>query len=597
MSDIIRKLVDLLQKYRFNLLLYVLFVAVLIFDFLWFFEIVERPLSWEYPPAIIFNVSTAFLLSLIYFVPRRYKGLIFIYLGLITTYLVGNALYFRTYYTIIPIDSFTMVENLNGLKESIFSSFRWADSAFLLSFLSLIATYYLFLKVRMVAERGQLRLKTTAVIFFLISLVIGNQLYQKRNDVSNLLSQENDFRYDLIEGASSYGFVSCWIWQSIDFFSAGKSISTAEQHQIESWLANHAEMEKIDPMKADLKRNVILLVVESLESFPIEKKINGIEITPNLNQLLSGDSCFFADHVVPQVKDGRSSDAQLIINSGLLPLSSGATCFRNPHNRYFTLAKALQSKGYSTTTLLGGNASFWNQGVFNKSLGYDKLISIDQFRYDETYEFGLTDSSFFAQSIEQLSALPKPFFAQMITLSSHAPFTLIDGRIYLQTPKECPKYIADYLNAIHYVDICIGRFISDLKKAGLFHQTTIVITGDHDAFSHKPYLRNSCCKTLFGAQSYNPLIVLNASAKGRYTAAMGQIDIYPTLLHLLGASDYAWHGLGFSIFDERKSGFAIDAKMNVVSDLKSVPDSIFQQALDAWQVSDLIIRKNYFDKK
>lgn len=591
----IQLILTLFSRYRFNFLFFVLVGGVLFFNFWWFFMLVERPLSTDYMPAVIFNVSTAFFLSLVCFIPRVNKGLVLIFSGIMTAYLVSNVLYFRTYYTIMPIDSFTMVENLNGLKNSVLSSFRLGDSLFGVSYLVLLISYFFYFKRRIISESLSFRLKLAATVFAVIAVIIGQQLYEKRNDVSNLLSKENDFRYDLIEGTSSYGFVSCWIWQTIDYFDSRQSMTEAEGRTVEMWLGVHRQQVFFRPDHQSLgSKNVILLMVESLESFPINKKIDGLEITPNLNGLVAQDSCFYANHIVPQVKDGRSSDAQLIVNAGLLPVSAGATCFRYPHNEFFTLAKALREKGYSATTLLGGNASFWNQGVFNKSLGYEQLMSIDQFNYDETYEFGLTDSSFLAQSVNHLKTLPKPFFAQLITLSSHAPFTLIDNRIYLHAPKDCPHYLADYLNAVFYVDQCIGRFVADLEKAGLYNQTILIITGDHDAFNHKAYLTSRVGRELLEPRSYNPLIVLNASAKETYSDVMGQIDIYPTLLDVLHCEAYKWKGLGHSVLGKQKPGFAIDAKLNVVSYLSSVPDSVFQHATDAWSVSDLIIRKNYF---
>ena len=592
--QIIKSFIQRVLKYRFNTLFYLLLVGVLYFSFWQFFEVVERPLSLDYPPAIIFNVASAFLLSLLYFIPLEKKGFTFVPLVALSAYLLSNSLYYRTYYTIMPIDSFTMVENLNGLRDSIFSSFRQVDAWFVLPTASLMLLYYAFLRKRIVAEPKTSRMGKSGLIFVIIAIVIGNQLYEKRNDVSNLLSKENEFRYDAIEGTSTYGFVCCWIWQMSEYFNASKDISPQEQLKVENWLTAHAEDETHFERKISLNGNVILLVVESMESFPIGKSIAGEVITPNLNAFLKSDSCFYASHVVPQVKEGRSSDAQLMINSGLLPLNSGAACFRNPRNDYHTLAKAMKTKGYSTTTLLGGNASFWNQGVFNKVLGYDRLISIDQFRYDETYEFGLTDSSFMAQSIEHLVQLPKPFFAQMITLSSHAPFELIDHRVYLHIPKDCPRYLANYLNAIHYVDQCIGRFVADLRKVGLYDQTTIIITGDHDAFNHKPYLANKYGKQLFIQQSYDPLIILHSPIKKIYSAEMGQIDIYPTLLDILGANGYDWHGLGFSILGSKQRGFAIDAKKNIVCSSPQCSDYDFHQATEAWTISDIIISKNFF---
>lgn len=582
-------------KYYLNIIFYLVVVGVLFYSFWHFFEVVDRPLSFDYMPAVNFNFGTALLLSMLYFVRRHKKGFVFALLAILSIYLVSNALYYRTYYTILPIDSYKMVGNLNGLKDSIMTSFRWTDVYFVLPLLGLYIVYLLLIKKRVVVESKRFRNVGLITVAVVSTIIIGSEFYKARNNPYGLFSSENEFRYDAIEGTSTYGFVACWGWQVSEIFSESQKITPNEVAKIENWLAQHPT--DTTTLFENKRQNVILMIVESLESFPIGKKIDHQVITPNLNRLVREKGRIYADRVVPQVKGGRSSDAQLLINTGLLPLRAGAACFRNTNNEYKTLAEALHQKGYSTQTMLGGNASFWNQGVFNKLMGYSDLVAIDRYNYDETYEFGLTDSSFLSQSAKKLAQLPEPYLAQLITLSSHTPFVLIDNRRYLKTPKDCPKQLANYLNAVHYVDECIGRFIDDLKRSGQYQKSMIMITGDHDAFNHKPYLSNKYGKILFEERNYVPFLVLNAPTHKTEKAAMGQIDIFPTLLDLLGLNTYEWHGLGTSILRPNHPQFAIDAKFKFVSLEDKTANAPIQLATQAWEISNLIISKNYFGEK
>jgi lipoteichoic acid synthase len=515
-----------LSKYRLNLSFFLLIVCVLYLNFYLFFNAVDRPLSLDYLPAVYFNASTAFLLALLYLLRKRNKNFVIFLLFSITLYLLSNVLYFRTYYSILPIDSIKMASNLMGLKDSITSSFRPTDLFFILPTLLLSLFYYFFFKTRLQLESKRYRINLLVIVLVFVSSVIGKEFYVNRNNPYGLFTDENDFRYDVIEGTSSYGFLCCWAWQMNEFFAANLGITPKETAKIEQWFSNHKHDHHV--VSENKGRNVILLIVESFESFPIEKKLEGREITPCVNKILREEACLYANHVVPQVKGGRSSDAQLMINSGLLPMHSGAACFRKPQNSYKTLAKALKERNYKSYTLLGGNASFWNQGIFNKLMGYDQLIAIDQFRDDESFEFGLTDSTFLSQAADKICHLPQPYLAQLITLSSHAPFELLDNRVYFQTPLDCPKELAQYLNAIHYVDKCIGKFVADLKMTGQYEKATLIITGDHDAFNHKPHLSNKYGKKLLEERSYDPFIVLNAGISKRHTTVLGQIDLYPT---------------------------------------------------------------------
>jgi Phosphoglycerol transferase and related proteins, alkaline phosphatase superfamily len=104
-----------------------------------------------------------------------------------------------------------------------------------------------------------------------------------------------------VEGASTYGFFHCWVYQAEGLLHGQAEMTAAEKRIVENWLnANRQDLTPVTLHEAGSK-NVIFLIVESLESFPIGNSVNGTEITPNLNQLLQEEPCLYAPHVVPQV--------------------------------------------------------------------------------------------------------------------------------------------------------------------------------------------------------------------------------------------------------------------------------------------------------
>jgi phosphoglycerol transferase MdoB-like AlkP superfamily enzyme len=490
-----------------------------------------------------------------------------------------------------------MVNNLNGLGDSIFGSFRTIDWFFPIPSIVLLLSYLFFFCKTIVPESIRTRVVNGSIVFAVVTLIIGYNLFRDRNQVSNLLSEENEFRYDLVEGASTYGFFHCWVYQAKSLLHEQAEMTAAEKRIVEKWLnENNQNVSPVTIHEAGSK-NVIFLIVESLESFPIGHSVNGMEITPNLNRLLKEESCLYAPHVVPQVNGGHSSDAQLIFNAGMLPPRTGAACFRYARNTYFTLAKALKEKGYNTHTLLGGNASFWNQGVLTKQLGYDDLIAVDQYNCDEYYEMGLTDSTFLAQSVEKLKAFKQPFMAQLITLSSHDPYKLPNDRIYLKVPAGCPPDMAAYLNSIHYVDQCIGRFVDGLRSNGLLSKSVLIITGDHDCTKRQPAQWRVYAKRWNAETALTPFIVINGNRQQTYTPVMGQIDIYPSLISILGLQKYQWKGMGTSIFSSDKMPFAVNARMHEFGVAQSAVPDIREHIKSAWNVSDLMVTRDYFGKQ
>ncbi len=577
------------------ILFYLLGIGILYFNFWLFFQLVERQIDFTLMSSVFLHLSTCLALSLPYFWVKKRKEILLWILLFINIYLSCNLLYYRTYITILSFDSYTMIGNLWSLSDSIISAFHRSDILFFLPTAVLWLLHSFTLRKRIVVETLKTRLVSSGLILVFVLSTIGINLFIERNQVSNMLSDENEFKYDIVDGASTYGFLHCWIWQFRSDLDSKKELTAVEKAKIEKWFSQHKQFENVENSFNVKGKNVILIIVESLESFPIGKKLAGQEITPYLNRFINDKNSFYASKVVPQVNIGHSSDTQLIFNTGLLPPHAGAACFLHQHNTYFTLAKALRSEGYNSHTLLGGNGSFWNQGVMNKTLGYDELISIEQYRDDESYDFGLTDSTFLSQSVEKLIGFKSPFLAQLITLSSHDPYILLNNRIYLKTPKDCPSELGRYLNAIHYVDKCLGIFVDSLRKNGLMDKSIVLIAGDHDATKQQPEQWKNYVKKHWDTEiGFTPVLILNSPVRKIVSQITGQIDVYPTLMDMLGLKTYKWHGLGQSMLDKNKNPFAVNARFDEFGVIQKVSSQAISQSRSAWEISDLIITKDYF---
>ncbi|MCC8144270.1 MAG: sulfatase-like hydrolase/transferase [Tannerellaceae bacterium] len=141
--------------------------------------------------------------------------------------------------------------------------------------------------------------------------------------------------------------------------------------------------------------------------------------------------------------------------------------------------------------------------------------------------------------------------------------------------------------------------MDSLKKQGRYENTMIVITGDHEGLAD---YRDDLCKTKEGygvvsAEQFVPLVILNAPIGMRYDKVMGQVDIYPTILSLMGLTHYEWQGLGCSILNSNKKQFAVDPRLNIIGDTagSSSEEAVF--AKNAWSISDQLIRYDYFGRK
>lgn len=323
-------------------------------------------------------------------------------------------------------------------------------------------------------------------------------------------------------------------------------------------------------------KNVIVIHAESMQKFPMDLEFNGEEVTPVLNKLAK-EGIYFSNFY-SQVGVGTSSDAEFTFNTSLMPSTKG-TVFVNYFDReYISIPKLLKEKNYYTYSMHANTGDFWNRNTMHKSLGYDNFYSKDSYDIDETIGLGLSDKSFFKQSVQIMKEIKetenRPFYSLVITLSNHTPFsdlelmeeydTRIDVTINNQTITR--EYLnnttmGNYLRSVHYADSAIGDFITELDKEGLLENTVLVIYGDHDArLEYEDYnlLYNydseaDTVKTeedegyiQYGKYNYEldkkvPLIIWTKDKQynTNIKTPMGMIDVLPTLGNMLGIhSDY-----------------------------------------------------------
>jgi len=65
----------------------------------------------------------------------------------------------------------------------------------------------------------------------------------------------------------------------------------------------------------------------------------------------------------------------------------------------------------------------------------------------------------------------------------------------------------------------------------------------------------------------------------------------------LNLKTYSWHGLGQSLLSKNKPVFALNARYDEFGDTTKGSSEAILEARTAWDISDLMIRKNYFKKK
>ena len=297
-------------------------------------------------------------------------------------------------------------------------------------------------------------------------------------------------------------------------------------------------------------KNLIIIQVESLQSFVVDMKLDGVEVTPNINKL-TRESIYFTD-AYNQTASGNSCDSEFMVNTSLYPAAVGVSFLRFAGNRYHSLCSALKELGYSTIALHGDRPGFWNRNHMYPSLAFDRYISRNEMGASEMIGLGISDRDFFKKSIPYMKELKergKPFYSLLVTLTSHYPFNF--GGIK-ESVKDLPlgslngTITGDYLLSIRYTDREIGRFIEALAAEGLLDSSVLVVYGDHPAIplsDAEPLGKLIGVKDLSSplewrrVQSIPIMIRLPKGERAsRVDTPTGQMDIAPTVSSLLGFS-------------------------------------------------------------
>lgn len=570
-----------------------IFLTFVAFDVIWCMDTTFASFSFfeTYATKIIATLALAGVYAL-----TRCRWAQIVVMALLDVLLVANLMYFRTYYSAIPASSYLEAGNLADFKASVTDSLRWADIV-----LPLITIATAVMAFRYKTTKRQ---PLTAVLKWWAAPLAGFALLLTgvnlcKGGFHKSLRSVRQSAYLCSADAPIFSVFGC-IWY--DITDAAEPITPEKQAEIERWLASQPKHQPADSV-TEKRSNLLIVFAESLESWVLEKKVNGKEITPCLNRLLKEKSTLYAPNVLTQVKGGRSIDAQLMICSGLLPLMSGTYSSLYYDNTFYTLQKAMRGLKHSRSYLLTiDKVSTWNQGAVARSFGTDTIISYHDFKMTEAFgtHKRIGDASFFQQCREKIERgeVWKPgesVYMQFVTYSGHAPFKLPDHLRTITFPASIPEKAADYMTTAHYTDKAISDFVAYLKTLPQYKETIVVIVGDHEGLAsyRQELVGNPACRGLVSDKQLTPFIVLNSPVGMRYDKFMGQIDIYPTLLNLMQLDAYRWHGLGQSILDPRKQGVAVGSVMNVEG---TGSDKEVERLKEAHTVSDYMLRYDWLKR-
>lgn len=523
----------------------------------------ENPLQY-FIVAINPIASTLLLLSVALYIRRKtpsYVVMMILYAAM-TILLYANVNYYREFTDFITINTMLGAGKVSsGLGESALRLFRWYDAFYFVDILVLILALA-FKKIKMQVEpvRARMAFAVTALSIMIFS---GN-LFLAETDRPELLTRtfSNDYlvKYLGINTFTGYDAVQTYKTNQVRAKASATDLDAVKEYVRQHYAAPNDSLFGIAK-----GRNVIYIHLESTQQFIINYKLkdaNGVEheVTPFLNSLYNSNSTYSFDNFFHQVKAGKTSDAETLMENSLFGLDQGSLFTQLGGKNTFQSAPNIlqQTQGYTSAVFHGNVGNFWNRNETYKHFGYDYFFDSSYYDVNDenSFQYGLMDKPFLNQSIKYLEQLQQPFYSKFILVSNHFPYSELSGdEAGFPQATTDDETINNYFATENYMDTAIKEFFDYLKASGLYDNSIIVLYGDHYGISNS---RNKELATLLGKtkdtwtdydnaqmQRVPYMIHIPGTTSGGVNHTYGgEVDALPTLLHLLGVDTSKYIQLG-----------------------------------------------------
>ncbi|PTH14886.1 glycerol phosphate lipoteichoic acid synthase [Staphylococcus capitis] len=488
------------------------------------------------------------------------KAFWFMFIGgfLLTFLLYANVVYFRFFSDFLTFSTLNQAGNVESMGGAVGASFKWYDFVYFIDtiiYLIILIFKRNWLDTRAFSKKFVPVVMAASVALFFLNLAIAE------TDRPELLTRTFDHKY-LVKYLGPYNFT---VYDGVKTIQNNQQKALASEDDLTKVL-NYTKQKRTEPNQeyygVAKKKNIIKIHLESFQTFLINKKVNGKEVTPFLNKLSSGKQDFtYFPNFFHQTGQGKTSDAEFTMDNSLYGLPQGSAYSLKGDNTYQSLPAILdQKEGYTSNVMHGDYKTFWNRDQVYKHFGIDKFYDATYFDMsdDNIVNLGLKDKPFFKASADYQSKMKKPFYSHMITLTNHYPFTLDEKDASIDKPNTGDTTVDGYIQTAHYLDQALEEYITDLKKKGLYDNSVIMIYGDHYGISEN---HNNAMEKLLGEKitpaKFTDLnrtgfwLKIPGKSGGVNKEYAGQMDVMPTILHLVGIDSKNYLMFGTDMFSKQ----------------------------------------------
>jgi len=501
-------------------------------------------------------------------ISKKIRQRLFLMLIIFTIFVLSNHWYNRYFGNFLSISDIFAGEGTGqfSMYEVLFTHiFKYWDVIFILDIVLLGITGFNSLPdLNLVKDWGfwKLSLKeipiknTTAfaliILLLLVQIVAGSYIMGGKSPAELYRSGSSYL-------ASVYGILPLYTIEAYSYITREEEKPRPELKNI-PYYKKQRQLSGIQ--KLPDKTNVILIQVESLDAKVLDYSKQGEQITPFLNKLK--DQSLYFENFYAQKVNG-SFDADLSTLTSLYPVNRSYVFRDIDLSAFQSLPLLLKEKNYQTLAFHNNDRNFFNRAEAYPDLGFDRFYSQRYFEENiypvpEARGLGVNDYDYFNQAaeiIKEKAAAEKPFFAYLISLTSHTTFNFYPKTAVKEFAGVKNNLVQNYFRSINFTDAAIENFVNKLKEAGIMKNTLLVIYADHESEIKSIEYESDSDFTLWRnvkVPYHIPLIIKHPEIKNRTIKREGTTtDIAPTVLDLLGYQELPDQFVGSSLFLEEEN--------------------------------------------
>ena len=502
----------------------------------------------------------------------------FVYVQIITVlWAFVNVFYARFFYQYFPLSA---VSSAGGLFDgttvaAMMDGFELCDLFFLVN--SIFFFYlYRFVKPIHINLRQRLLLLVVPVISTMLTISVLSAYYfvqpRYRHNLSLYSIHLKGVLYDVTCNAMpnlthfQAGTIRVLLYESYDILFP-RILSDEERLAISKYVTP-LEQRTTNHVRPQNVKNVIVILLESMLSHPIDLSIDGLEVTPFLNSLKADSTIYYNGCIMSDITCGESGDGQFIVMNGLLPLRYKTTSGSVKDNTLLALPRLLERHmGISKSSIFIPTGPYmWEQNSMNDAYGIKQMYTEKDIRMAEQVSV-LNDAHIFRFAASKLKSDEEPFFHLILSLSTHSPYDHYVGEKLFHANQKLSEEYCNYLCTCHFLDEQLRHYFDGLKSKGLYDNSLIVITADHFAHINRLNMNGQI-------MPYTPLFVIGGNIDRSITwqGECHQLDIFTTIVDILNIGD-TWRGLGHTLLS---------------------PIYVNSVNTRAYDISELIINGDYF---